>query len=231
MANKLISELTTLASGSIQGEDYVEVQENDQTVTKKVTVTVLNELEKAERQTHDNVIEAAVGLDADGTYPGFVGSNFLDASTDVMDALDLLDSAIVSNVYDIVTEVVSVTAANLNNAGIAPYQIIAAPGATAFIEVISCAVRLDYNTTQIAFAAGAPKLVLEYDTGASHFMEWSNTFITGAADDIAKGTWTSEVDIPLNKKVQLTFDTGANPTAGDATLKVFITYIEWNYDV
>lgn len=229
MANKLISELTTLASGNINGADYVEVQEQDQAVTKKVTVTVLNELEKAERQAQDNVIEAACGLNADGTYPTPSGTNFLDSTTDIMDALDALDGAIGD--ANIVTEIVGVSSANLNNAGIAPYEIIAAPGATAFIEVLSCVVRLNYDSTQLAWAAGTPKLVLEYDTGATHFMEWSNTFITGTADDIAKGTWTSEVDIPLNKKVQLTFDTGANPTAGDATLKLFLTYRIWDYDV
>jgi hypothetical protein len=227
MANKLISELTTLGSGSIESGDYVEVQENDLAVTKKVTVTVLNELEAAARAAQDDVIEAACGLDADGSYPGFSGSNYLDATSDIVDALDALDNAIGAS--DVITEIVSVTSANLNNAGVSPYEIVAAPGATAVIEVIACSIRLAFNAE--AVDCGVQKLVLEYDTGASYFMEWSNAFIQGGATAIAKGTWTSNVTMITNKKLQLTFDGGANPTAGDSTLKVFITYKIWDWDV
>lgn len=223
MADKLISDLTTLASGSIAGSDYVEVQEDDAAVTKKVTVTVLNELEKAERQAQDNVIEAAVGLDADGTYPGFSGTNYMDSSTDIMDALDLLDNAIGASGSAIVVDIVTISAASLNNAGVAPYEIVAAPGATAYVEVLDCSIWLDFNS--IRLECGTQKLVLEYDTGSTHFMEWSNTFIENNADIANKGTWTSEVEMVKNKKVQLTFDGGVNPTAGDSTLKVWITYI------
>lgn len=227
MANKLISELTTLASGNIAGEDYVEVQEQDQAVTKKVTVTVLNELEADARATQDDRIEAACGLNADGTYPTPSGTNFLDSTTDIMDALDALDRAI--GYADIVHDVVSVSAANLNNAGKTPYEIVAAQGANTAIEVISASIILDYTAS--AVECGTQKLVLEYDTGSTHFMEWSNAFIKGAADACAKGTWTSEVTIPFNKKVQLTFDGGANPTAGDTKLKVSITYVVYDYNV
>ena len=113
MADKLISELTNLPSGSIEGADLVEVQESDQVISKKVTVTVLNELEKAERVAQDDVIEASVGLDANGAYPGFSGSNYLDVTADVMDALDALDNAIGASSAAIVTEMVSVSYTHL----------------------------------------------------------------------------------------------------------------------
>jgi len=224
MADKLINELTLLPSGDVEGADLCEIQEADQNVTKKITVTVLNELEKAERVAQDNVIEASVGLSAAGAYVPPVGSNYLDASTDVMDALDILDGAIGSNL--VVTEAVNINAANLNNAGVAPFEIIAAPGAGYYIEVVSVSCSLDYDS--VALECGAQKFVLEYDTSANHFVEWANAFIEGAADDVAKGTWTSEVDIPVNKKVQATFDGAANPTAGDTRVTINITYIIWD---
>jgi len=223
MANKLISDLTLLTSGNIEGSDWLEIQEDDAGVTKKVTVTVLNEIEAAARAAQDDVIEAAVGLDTDGTYPGFSGTNYLDSTTDVIDALDALDNAISGSGSGIVVDIVQVTAANLNNSGLTPYTIIAAPGSNKYIELLDCSIWLDYKGT--ALECGSQKLVMQYDTGSAHFMEWSNTFIESAADIANKGTWTSEVEMKLNKAVEITFDGGVNPTSGNTALKVWVTYI------
>jgi len=61
---------------------------------KKYTGLELRAKEKGEREAQDDVIEAGVGLNGDGTYNGFAGSNYLDASTSTRDALSKLDTAI-----------------------------------------------------------------------------------------------------------------------------------------
>ena len=226
MANKLISGLGVLATGNIEADDILEVQEEDQVITKKATITVVNSLEAAAREAQDDVIEASVGLSAAGAYVQPAGSNYIDASTDVMDALDMLDDQIGASGSAIVVAEILVTNANLSIAGATPYEIVAQPGAGEYIEVLDCSVWLDWTTPVFAWAGGSPKLILEYDTGASHFMEWSNAFITGNADDANKGTWTSNVQMIMAKKIQLSFDTAPlNPTSGGSKVKVWITYI------
>ena len=221
MANKRISDLTNQAT--IANADLLEVQVSGEVVTKKATVEVVTKTERDARIAQDDVIEASCGLTAAGAYPGFTGSNYLDATTDIYDALDTLDGALASTGSSIVVDIIPVSAANLNNAGIAPFSIIAAPGATSYIELLDCSIYL--NAVSVDVECGSQKLVLGYDTGSSHFMEWANAFIESGSDVCNKGTWTSEVAMMLNKKIQLTFDGGVNPTAGDTTLKVWVTYI------
>lgn len=224
MANKIINDLTNQAA--VANADEMEVQVIGEAQTKKATVEVVTEVERDARVLQDNTIEAGVGLTAGGNYDTPAGTNYIDTSTDVMDALDMLDDAISASGSGIVVEEILVPNADLSIAGATPYEIIAAPGATKYIELLDCSVWLDYTAPIFAWAAGSPKLILEYDTGASHFMEWSNTFITGNADDGNKGTWTSNVQMLLNKKIQLSFDTApANPTAGGSLVKVWVTYI------
>jgi len=223
MANKLISQLGALTTGNIEADDLFEVQEADQVITKKVTLTVLTELEAAARAAQDDVIEASVGLSAAGAYVPPVGSNYIDASTDVMDAVEMLDDAIGASGSAIVVDIIPISAANLNNAGITPYELVAAPGATRYIEVLHMSIYRNFLSVRLE--CGTQKLIVQYDTGASHFVEWSNVFIELNSDGASKGTWTSNVDMVLNKKVEITFDGGVNPTAGDTSLKVWIVYI------
>lgn len=227
MANKLISELTSLAT--VANADEMEVQKSGEVVTKKATVEAVTKVERDARIAQDNVIELGVGLAAAGTYVVPTGTNYLDSTTDVMTALDALDSAIGASSAAIITEIVGVSSADLNNAGITPYELIAAPGATSWIEIISISCRLNYVSS--AVECGSQKMVLQYDNGASHFMEWANAFVESGADIIAKGTWTSETTIILNEGVELTFDGGVNPTAGNSTAKFALTYRIWDYDV
>jgi len=225
MANKLISELTT--TGTVTGKDYLEVERISALgETKKATIETVTAEETAARILGDNTIEAAVGLNASGTYAQPSGSNYLDSSTDVMDALDILDDQIGSSGSAIVVDSIAVSAANLNNCGTTPYQIVAAPGATKYIEVLH--VTIYRNFLSVACEVAAQDLVMQYDTGASHFAEWANAWIEGGSDAAAKATWTSNVDLVLNKKVEITFSAGANATAGDTSLQVWIAYIVRN---
>ena len=224
MANKLISELTNLAT--VANADEVEVQKSGEVVTKKATVEAITKVERDARKAQDDAIELGVGLDTDGNYDTPSGTNHLDSTTDVMTALVALDSALGSSSAAIITEIITVASASLNSAGTTPYELIAAPGATRWIEIIACSARLNY-VSSVVVVSGKP--VLEYDTGSSHFMEWANAFIVSSADIIAKGTWTSETEIILNKGVQLTFDDSTNPTGGNSGLKIALTYRIWDY--
>jgi len=221
MANKLISELTTLAT--VANADELEVQKSGELVTKRATVEAVTKVERDARIAQDNVIEAGIGSNADGTYNTPSGTNHIDSTTSVMNALETLDGIIGASVLLIAR--VNIDAANLNTAGTVPYEIIAAPGAGKYIDVISSSNSLDFGATPMNWAVGAPKGVLEYDTGSSHIIEWSNTFMESAANAIAKGTWTSQPEIVENKKVQFTFDLGTNPIAGDTRITVVVAYL------
>jgi len=56
-------------------------------------------------QSEVDAIEAAIGLNNDGTYNTPVGTNYLDSSTSVMNALTLLDNEVNSNAGDIAQEI------------------------------------------------------------------------------------------------------------------------------
>lgn len=67
MANKLISQLTA-AAANLQDIDQVELQVDHELFTRKMTGLQLRAVEKLERETQDNVIEASCGLDPAGTF-------------------------------------------------------------------------------------------------------------------------------------------------------------------
>jgi len=67
MANKLISQLSPGAA-NVQDTDLIEAQKNGELITKKFTGLQMRAVEKAERETQDNVIEASTGLNADGSF-------------------------------------------------------------------------------------------------------------------------------------------------------------------
>ena len=67
MANKLISQLTG-GGANIQDTDLVEGQKNGELITKRFTGLQARAVEKLERETQDDVIEAGAGLKTDGTF-------------------------------------------------------------------------------------------------------------------------------------------------------------------
>ena len=222
MANKLISDLG--ARGVVANSDLIEVQVSSESLTKKTNVEDLTKIERDARIAQDNVIEASVGLDADGSYPGFVGSNYLDASTDVIDALDILDSSInTASLGEVHIESVFIQASSVRTLGTIPFEIVEDPGDNKHIQVLSCSVAANYQSA--AVECGTQKLVLQYDTGASPFMEWSNSFIETGSDIINMGTWTSQAEMVTHKKVEMTYSGGADATAGNTELYVHIVYV------
>lgn len=67
MPNKLISQLTAGAN-PLQDIDLIELQVNGEVFTRKITGLQARAVEKLERETQDNVIEAGAGLNANGTF-------------------------------------------------------------------------------------------------------------------------------------------------------------------
>ena len=60
-------------------------------------------------------------------------------------------------------------------------------------------------------------------------MEWSNSFIESGSSAINKGTWTSNVELEANTKIELTFESGANASAGDTNIVLWVAYIVREY--
>jgi hypothetical protein len=65
--DKLISQLTAAAT-NLQDIDLAELQVSGEAFTRKLTGLQLRGVEKLERETQDNVIEAGAGLNANGTF-------------------------------------------------------------------------------------------------------------------------------------------------------------------
>lgn len=67
MADKLISQLIA-AAANLQDTDLAELQVSGEAFTRKLTGLQVRGIEKLERETQDNVIEAGAGLNVDGTF-------------------------------------------------------------------------------------------------------------------------------------------------------------------
>ena len=72
MANKTITQLTVAASAA--AADEMEIQKSGETTTKKVTVSQVLATEATARAAQDDVIEAGVGLAANGTFTTLANS-------------------------------------------------------------------------------------------------------------------------------------------------------------
>jgi len=109
-----------------------------------------------------------------------------------------------------------------------PATVIAAPGAGKVIDVLNVYMRYNYNTTDFA-ANTAPALYLGDDTNGNQltadltgFLESSLTTF-GQPALTRKGTnLTTVQSVWENQAVKIT--TGGNPTTGDGSLDVWVTY-------
>jgi hypothetical protein len=97
MANKKISQLDPSLK-NLRDADYLECEPHDGTKSYRYTLEQVRAVEKAEREATDDAIIGAVGLDTDGSLIPFSGSNYVDAATDIANAISLLDASIASNI-------------------------------------------------------------------------------------------------------------------------------------
>ena len=233
MANSTINQLTAVSS--ITNADEVEVQKTGETSTKKGTVQQFTAVEAAARSSQDDVIEFAVGLNADGTYP--LNSWYLsgmtmpiidrsgtveDLPSDIMNALRLLDYQIKKTNDSIGSFIKTITVrAELSNVlsmkavpfYLSRHGLDMQPKSFPFME------RTGFNST--AFDASGEKVEIKYNGGATMF-EFDNTFIEATATAYQRGLATAGyVALPATAIVAYC---ATAPLTGDGYLEFTITY-------
>lgn len=239
MANKLISELTQVAS--VLAADEVEVQKSGETVTKKATVQQLLVPEATQRQATDDLLFDGTGIDDDGDITLNTNTWYLrDADlvtgiTDRSGAVANLDKHIVNlcrvldyriyslwqqmNAYnDLVAIEVTLTAPEILALNTVPKVLITCP-ADYCIDLLSVTARIIYNST--TYEAGSNKLSVQYEGGNTLF-EFPNAFIETVDDAIYRGEITTNMELTPDEDVVLTC--ASNPTTGNSTMTVWLVY-------
>ena len=120
---------------------------------------------------------------------------------------------------------VEVSSAEIKTSNTSPKELISAPGTDKFIEIISCVVRTFYIAP---LYSGADNLRINYGTSGAVDL---NTFVpdmnTGAFDkmttlDCSLSATFAPISL-INQGVYL-FSNTSDPTTGNGTLEVYITY-------
>ncbi len=131
----------------------------------------------------------------------------------------------------LLTDTIAVTNGQIKNLAAAPKELIATPGGTNYIEVVSIVIVMDYGTNVLT-AGGADDLVVQYNTTGIDITASIETtgFLTQAADTAALVPVAGIATVPLasivNRSVEL-FNTGAEiagNVGADTILTVKITY-------
>lgn len=124
------------------------------------------------------------------------------------------------------TATVDITSSEILNIFTTPKQIIAAPGAGKILQVVSLMAYYKFGTT--AYSASA-SFAFKYDNASGAAVNISSlTMLDNAADALIfpeLATQTNDVLVTpyVNKNIIFT-NTSANPTSGDGTLRIYVTY-------
>ena len=124
------------------------------------------------------------------------------------------------------TSSVTLTQANILALNGTPITLIAAPGATSVIDIVSCVAFSDYTTA--AFTSGST-LEVEYATNANNIYTFDKTLLSISSDVYMLGSKQPNVVAGLNEAVELTV--ASNFTGGNAAseLTIIITYKEVDF--
>lgn len=121
---------------------------------------------------------------------------------------------------------ITVDSAQIANMGTSPVELVAAPGAGKYIDVISITSFYNHNTS--AWVLGGARVVAAYEdyffTGTPIFSSLANTVITPTTRTGYVFTRNSTYSDFENSAVQLTTDDNTDPINGDGSLIIFITY-------
>lgn len=222
--DKLIAGLNEIIEVS-SDNDWIEVQINGVNETNKahpsnVMADIVGELNYMDA----SIIEGC-GLQGTGAYPGFTGSNCLDTSTDIIDALELLDGAIpgISAQGNTLIFPVNITSAQILSGNTTPILCISAPSLTQMIEIISIVGTLTYS---IAPYATNTKLEIYTDTSTVNQFECSyllsatsNTTLKFSQSAIS----SSSSQLIAGKAIYARVG-GGDPINGHGTLKLYFLY-------
>jgi hypothetical protein len=122
-----------------------------------------------------------------------------------------------------VTVKVSLTSPEILDLNVTPKVLVAAQGADTYINVLSVAMR--YNWNSIAYTTNT---TLRVEMGSFSPIVTTNTIIAGTDDDFIVTSPTQSLSVTgtpdwVNAPLRLRAVSG-NPAAGDSTLDVYITY-------
>jgi len=123
----------------------------------------------------------------------------------------------------VTTVKISLTAAEILNLYTAPKTLVAAQGSGTYINVLSAAFR--YNFVSAAYATN---YTLRLELGSFNPVVTTNIIITSTGNDwiVSSPIQTVEVsgspdwvNVPLKARI-----VGGNPTGGDSTVDIYVTY-------
>lgn len=113
---------------------------------------------------------------------------------------------------------VDISSAEILNAFTVPKILVAAPGANKVIVPISIITKFKYNS--IAYATNT---TIDYKVGSTTTGTLLSTFLAATASTVALTNSFNNFVTAFNTDLVLAIRTG-NPTAGNSTMRVFITY-------
>jgi hypothetical protein len=130
-----------------------------------------------------------------------------------------IGNPIVATQY-VVTDKIQVSSAEILALNGTPKILITAPAVSAFIQVIDLSVALNFVTTPYATNTD-----LEVrNIGSTDVIANNQTSLLDSAGTLRRFVMnTTDAETPAGTGVELTVNTG-NPTAGDGTLDIYITY-------
>lgn len=151
------------------------------------------------------------------TDPGALVTVAVDGTTITGDGTS--GNPLVATQY-IVTDKIQVSSGEILALNGTPKSLITAPAGTAFVQVIDVSVVLNFVTTPYA-----TNTTLEVrNIGSTDVIANNQTSLLDSANTLRRFVMnTTDTETPPGTGVELTVNTG-NPTGGDGTLDIYITY-------
>lgn len=238
MANKTITQLSAVPS--VADIDEFEVQVAGEVVTKKCTRKQLTQIEETARAAQDDVIEYAVGLSANGTYPStdFDNTWYLrtadhqsivdrsglveDLTLNIISALRILDYRLYySQPYASITAYLD--PADILALNSVPFKLITCPDANSAIEVLNITGLYDATGSPVAYEAGANKIEIIYSGTQETPFTISNSFLESSSSIAVKGVPETFNEMVKGADVEITC--ASNPTLGNGYIRIIATYV------
>jgi hypothetical protein len=163
------------------------------------------------------VYELVAGTDAESLPSVVRPTDYATTTNEKVWKLAVLDSG------SSVQAKVSVTSSEIKNINTTPKILIAAPGASKFIQLIGATMRYNYNS--IAYAS-ADNLVINHGNSGSAPLT-AGMDITTITNSITKQVSVSDAEwndaLVVNAGLYL-YRSAGNPTTGNGTLDIYLTY-------
>ncbi len=143
-----------------------------------------------------------------------------------------LEGKVAGKIYE---RQVTVTSAELLALATTAKELVPAPGADRVLEFISAAIKYNYGAT--AYTESTDDMVIEYSGGqdvsasidSTNFIDQTNDEIRVIPHNLSAMAITVDLEALKNTSLQL-FIPNDNPTLGDGTLDVRITYRIHKFD-